>query len=451
MTQRHWSSNLLFLIIAVGAEAGIANVWKFSYLAGANGGGLFVALYFIALFLIAIPALMAEMMIGRHGGRSAPGTMRVLVERDGISPFWKLFGVIASVSLVLILSFYFVICGWMLDYFVFGVRGGFKNIDAAGAQRAYAELLADPARMLLFSGIIIATTAVVIARGINRGIERVSGVLTPLRFVILICLMIYSAIFADFGAAARFLFSIDWSKLTASVVVTAFGQAFFSLGVGVGALMMMGAYMKREYSIARGVLTVAVAQGLVALIAGLSIFPLVFRYGLEPTQGPGLIFVTLPIAFGQMPYGQVFGTLLFLLLSFAALTATIVIQEPIVAALEEYTKWRRPTLAYASGLVIWLLGFVTAFSFNRWSDVHPLAWFGIDSVRTPFDVIDYLTSNLMMPLGGLMVALIAGWALSRAAVREELGLGDGPAFRLWYLAIRYLVPVVILIIFYSVL
>lgn len=450
MTARHWSSNLLFLIIAIGTEAGIANVWKFSYLAGANGGGLFVALYFIALFLIAIPALMAEMLIGRHGGRSVVGTMQVLVERDGISPFWKSFGALASASVILILSYYFVICGWMLDYFVFGIRGGFRNIDAAGAQAAYDSMLASPARMLLFSGIIIATTAIVIARGINRGIERVSGVLTPLRFLILFLLLIYSAVFADFGRAASFLFSIDWSKLTPAVVVTAFGQAFFSLGVGVGVLMMMGAYMKREYSITRGVLTVAVAQGLVALIAGLSIFPLVFTYGLEPTQGPGLIFVTLPVAFGQMPYGQIFGTLLFLLLSFAALTATIVIQEPIVAALEEYTKWSRRTLAYSTGLIIWLMGFVTVFSFNRWSDVHPLQWLGIESTRTPFELLDYLTSNLMMPLGGLMVALIAGWSLSRHAVCEELGLGDGLAFKLWRAATRYLVPVAILVIFYSV-
>jgi NSS family neurotransmitter:Na+ symporter len=189
----------------------------------------------------------------------------------------------------------------------------------------------------------------------------------------------------------------------------------------------------------------------VALIAGLSIFPLVFSYGLEPTQGPGLIFVTLPIAFGQMPYGAIFGTLLFLLLSFAALTATIVIQEPIVAALEEYTKWSRRTLAYSTGFIIWLMGIVTVLSFNRWSDVHPLRWIGIDSKRTPFDVIDYLTSNLMMPLGGLMVALIAGWALSRSAVRDELGLGDGAAFKLWYAATRYLVPLAILVIFWSVL
>lgn len=450
MASQHWSSNLLFLIIAIGAEAGIANVWKFSYLAGSNGGGLFVILYFAALLLIAIPALMAEILIGRRGGRSVLGSMEALAERDGISRMWKSFGFLAPVTVFLILSYYFVISGWMLDYFVFGIRGGFAGLDATGAHRAYDGMLANPLRMLSFSGLIILLTAVVVAHGINKGIERVSGVLTPLRFVILFLLLIYSAVFADVGGAARFLFTIDWSKLTPATLITAFGQAFFSVGVGVGVMMTMGAYMKRDYSITNAVLTVSFAQGLVALIAGLSIFPLVFTYGLEPTQGPGLIFVTLPVAFGQMPHGQIFGTLLFLLLSFAALTATIVIQEALVAVLRESTPLSRRSLAYGSALLMWLAGIVTVLSFNAWKDVHPLQWLGIASTRTPFELIDYLTSNIMMPLGGLMVVLIAGWALPRAAVREELGLGNGAAFHLWLGATRYLVPAVILLILYSI-
>ncbi|MGB6308303.1 MAG: sodium-dependent transporter [Steroidobacteraceae bacterium] len=446
----HWSSNLLFLIIAIGTEAGIANVWKFSYLAGANGGGLFVALYFIALIAIAIPALMAEMLIGRHGGKSVVGTMKVLVARDGISPFWKTFGVMATIAVFLILSYYCVICGWMVDYFVFGLRGGFKGIDAAGSAAAYHRMLANPAGMLFYSGLIVAITAAVVAGGINRGIERVSGVLTPLRLMILVCLLIYSIGFADIGAALRFLFTIDWSRLTPAVVVTAAGQAFFSLGIGVGVMLTMGAYMKPEYSIPKAVFTVAMAQGLVALVAGLSIFPLVFTYGLEPTQGPGLIFVTLPVAFGKMPYGQVFGTSLFLTLSFAAITATTVILETVVSVLQEYTQLPRRVVTYASAALIWLTGILTVLSFNRWSAVYPLRFIGIASSKTPFEVLDYLTSNIMMPAGGLMVALIAGWALSREATCRELGLGSGRAFTLWRGLVRYVVPLAIVIIFLSV-
>lgn len=449
-TANHWSSNLLFLIIAIGTEAGIANVWKFSYLAGANGGGLFVALYFIALIAIAVPALMAEMLIGRHGGRSVVGSMKVLVARDGISPFWKVFGIMATVAVFLLLSYYCVICGWMVNYFVFGLRGGFKGIDAAGSASAYHRMLANPAGMLFYSGVIVAITAAVVAGGINRGIERVSGVLTPARLIILVCLLVYSIGFADIGAALRFLFTVDWARLTPAVVVTAAGQAFFSLGIGVGVMLTMGAYMKPEYSIPRAVFTVAIAQGLVAIVAGLSIFPLVFTYGLEPTQGPGLIFVTLPVAFGRMPYGQLFGTALFLTLSFAAITATTVILETVVSVLQEYTHLPRRRVTYASAMLIWLTGILTVLSFNRWSTLYPLRFLGIASSKTPFELLDYLTSNIMMPAGGLMVALIAGWALSREATCKELGLGTGLAFNLWRGLVRYVVPLAIVIIFLSV-
>ena len=445
-----WSSNLLFLIIAIGTEAGIANVWKFSYLAGANGGGVFVALYFIALILVAIPALMAEMLIGRHGGRSVVGSMNTLVARDGIAPFWKVFGIMATIAVFLILSYYCVICGWMVNYFVFGLRGGFKGIDAPGAASAYQRMLANPAGMLFYSAIILAITAAVVAGGVNKGIERVSGVLTPARLLILVCLLVYSIGFADIGAAWRFLFTIDWARLTPAVVVTAVGQAFFSLGIGVGVMLTMGAYMKPEYSIPRAVFTVAFAQGLVALVAGLSIFPLVFTYGLAPAQGPGLIFVTLPVAFGRMPYGQLFGTALFLTLSFAAITATTVILETVVSVLQEYTRRPRRWVAWASAALIWLTGILTVLSFNRWSAVYPLRFIGIASAKTPFELLDYVTSNIMMPAGGLMVALIAGWALSSEVTCQELGMGSGLAFLLWRSLVRYVVPLAIVIIFLSV-
>lgn len=250
-TANHWSSNLLFLITAIGTEAGIANVWKFSYLAGENGGGLFVALYFLALIVVAVPALMAEMLIGRHGGKSAVGTMNVLVSRDGISPFWKTFGIMATIAVFLILSYYFVICGWMVKYFVFGLIGGFRHMNAASAASTYQRMLANPVEMLFYSGVIVAITAIIVAGGVNKGIERVSGVLTPARLLILVGLLIYSICFADIDSAIRFLFTVDWARLTPAVVVTAVGQAFFSLGIGVGVMLTMGAYMKPEYSIDR--------------------------------------------------------------------------------------------------------------------------------------------------------------------------------------------------------
>jgi NSS family neurotransmitter:Na+ symporter len=448
--RKQWSSNILFLITAIGTEAGIANFWKFTYLAGQNGGATFVFVYFIALIALAVPALIAEMLIGRYCGRSVAGCMRLLVERDKISRGWKSYGVIALVGIFLVLSFYFVVCGWMLRYFLLGLSGAFSKIQAPQAVAMYAAMLASPVEMLACSGFFILMTTIVVAHGVNKGIERVSGVLTPLRFVILIGLCAYAAIVGDTAAAARFLLAFRFDRLSAEVVLLAVGQAFFSLGVGAGVLMTVGAYMKREYSIVKSVFTVAIAQGLVAVLAGFSIFPLVFAYGLETTHGPGLVFVTLPVAFGQMPYGAVFGTVMFLVLSFAGLTATIVLLEAIVAFLEEFTRLSRAVATYSAGLAIWLAGFVTVLSFNLWKSIYPLSLLGFSSHRTAFELIDYLASNIMLPVGGLMVALIAGWALSRQAVSGELGIGTGLGFRLWYGTIRYLVPIALGVVFLAI-
>jgi neurotransmitter:Na+ symporter, NSS family len=448
--RKQWSSNLLFLITAIGTEAGIANFWKFTYLAGQNGGATFVFAYFLALVALAVPALIAEMLIGRYCGRSVAGCMRLLVERDKINRGWKSYGVIALAGIFLVLSFYFVVCGWMLRYFLLGLSGSFVKIQGPQAVAMYAAMLASPVEMLACSGFFILLTAFVVAHGVNKGIERVSGILTPLRFIILIGLCAYAAIVGNTAEAAHFLLSFRFDRLSAQVLVIAVGQAFFSLGVGAGVLMTVGAYMKREYSIVKSVFTVAIAQGLVAVLAGFSIFPLVFAYGLETTHGPGLVFVTLPVAFGQMPYGAVFGTIMFLVLSFAGLTATIVLLESIVAFLEEFTPLSRAMATYSAGLAIWLAGFVTVFSFNLWKNVYPLSLLGFSSHRTAFELIDYVASNIMLPVGGLMVALIAGWALSRSAVSRELGIGTGLGFRLWYGTIRYLVPVALGVVFLAI-
>jgi NSS family neurotransmitter:Na+ symporter len=447
---KQWSSNLLFLITAIGTEAGIANFWKFTYLAGQNGGATFVFVYFLALASLAVPALIAEMLIGRYCGRSVVGCMRLLVDRDGINPIWKSYGVIALTGIFLVLSFYFVVCGWMLHYFLLGINGAFTRIQPSRAVALYDTMLASPVAMLACSGVFILVTTIIVAHGVNKGIERVSGVLTPLRFVMLIGLCVYAAAVGDTRSAARFLLTFHLDRLTPQVVLAAVGQAFFSLGVGSGVLMTVAAYMKKEYSIVKSVFTVAFAQGLVAVLAGFSIFPLVFAYGLEPTGGPGLVFVTLPVAFGHMAEGGVFGTVMFLVLSFAGLTATIVLLEAIVAVLEEYTSMGRAVATYGSGFAIWLAGFGTGFSFNIWKNVHPLTWLGMQSSHTPFELIDNLASNILLPLGGLMVAGIAGWALSRAAVRGELGLKSGRGFTLWYTAVRYVVPIALGIVFLSI-
>jgi NSS family neurotransmitter:Na+ symporter len=388
------------------------------------------------------------MLLGRIGGKSVVGNMHELVSKYGLARGWKSFGALALVCVSLILSFYFVVCGWMLYYFLFALSQGFAGMTVQSAQQIEAGMMASPGAMLACSGAFVALSAYVIGFGVNRGVERVASILTPLRFVIMVGMFIYAVIFADARSAAKFLFTLHWADLSWHIVLVGVGQAFFSLGIGVGVMMTMGAYMKREFSIPRAAVTVAFAQGAVALLAGMSIFPLVFAYGLEPAQGPGLIFVTLPVAFGKMPGGGVFGALFFQLLSFAALTATIVIMQSIVAVLEERYTGSRRWLAWMTGSVLWAAGLVTVLSFGAWKTVYPLQWFGLDSKRTFFDLLDFLTSDLLMPIGGVMVCLMAGWCLSHELVAHELGLSRG-LFAMWRFAVRYLVPAGVVVLFVS--
>jgi NSS family neurotransmitter:Na+ symporter len=447
VSNQKWSSKILFLITAIGSEAGVASVWKFSYLAGANGGGLFVLTYFLALVLIAVPALLAEMMIGRRGGGSMIGSLVALRDTDGISKLWKGLGLLSFTCLMLVLSYYFIVCGWMVDFLTLALQGRFADLDPAGAQAQLGMMMGSPWRMLGYSGLLILVTSLIVTLGVNKGVERVSGILTPLRFAVMAVLMIYACIVGDGARAFRFLFHFDASGFNYAAIAAAVGQAFFSLGIGVGVMLTVGAYTPPDYPLARSAIMVALAQMVIAVMSGLTIFAVVFANGLEPAQGPGLLFIALPLAFGQMPMGYAMGVTMFLLLALAAVTATSMMIEAIVFTVTERWRVNRVVVIWTTGAVVWAAGALTAFSFNDWANVHPLTWLGMNSTKTPFDLLDYLTSTIMMPLGGLLVALLAGWGLPRLAIAEELGLPlTGVATSLLRIALRYLVPATVLVL-----
>jgi NSS family neurotransmitter:Na+ symporter len=447
VSEQKWSSKLLFVITAIGAEAGVASVWKFSYLAGVNGGGLFVLTYFLALLVIAVPALLAEMIVGRRGGGSMIGSMIALGQKDGISRLWKGLGILSFTCLLLTISYYFIVCGWMADYLVQALRGRFTSLDAGGAQAELAAMLGSPLRMLGYSGLLIILTSMIVLTGVNKGVERISGILTPLRFAIMAVLMIYTCIAGDGYRAAQFLFTIDTASFNYGAITAAIGQAFFSLGIGIGVMLTIGAYTPPNYPLGRSVFMVAIAQVVIAVMSGLTIFAVVFANGLKPAEGPGLLFVALPLAFGQMPMGYGLGVAMFLLMSLAAITATSVMIEAIVYVLTERTRWKRSSIIWLVGLGLWLAGAVTALSFNEWSRVYPLEWFGIASHKTPFELLDYLTATIMMPLGGLLICLLAGWALPKSALAADLQLSvSGIRIKLLRIALRYVVPVTVLIL-----
>ena len=442
-----WSSYYTFLAASIGTAIGIANIWKFTYVAGANGGGMFVLIYILAMAFVAIPALLAEMMIGQRGGRSVVGTMRVLGKRDGISKYWELYGVLALLGVFIVLSFYSVIAGWTIDYFVLGLRGAFANIDAAGTVSLFDSLQSDPVRMIIFQSVFLLLTAGTVAIGLHKGVERIVGTLTPTLFVIILVLLVYAIFYADFAKGAQFLLQPDFGAFNGTVLLMAMGQAFFSLGVGLGVMMTIGAYTNTSFSIAKAAIIIGAADCVVAILAGLAIFPIVFAYGLTPGEGPALIFLTLPVAFGQMPGGQVLGPLFFILMALAALTSSIVIFEAIVVWLEEYSSWSRRRLAALAGLAIWFAGLATVFSFNIWADIRPLGVFSAFADKTIFDLLDYLVSNLLMPLGGIVVCILAAWVLPAAATRAGSGIANERTYQFWLKLVRYFAPLVIALVF----
>jgi len=445
--ERKWSSNLMFLAAAIGSAVGISNVWKFTYVAGENGGGAFVLVYVIAIALVAVPALIAEFLVGRRGGASVVKTMDNLAQREGISRTWRYYGQMDALGAFIAMSFYCVVAGWTIDYFYYSMTRGFADMDAQGSAAALSDLMGSPGRMMISQVIFLALTGVTVAAGVRRGLENVLRWLTPALFVILFVLLIYAVFAGDFAAGAAFLFVPDFSKLNAQTVLLAIGQAFFSLGIGLGVLLTIGAYMDRQSSIVKAALIVAAADGGVALIAGLAIFPIVFQNGLSPAGGPGLIFETLPIAFGKMPGGAILAPLFFVLMALAALTSAITILECVVAAIEDYSRLRRTTIVVILIPLLWLLGLGTIYSFNGLEHFHPLGFFVAFAERNIFETLDYIVSNFMMPAGGVLIAVLAGWGLRRSATLDELQISDNRWYRCWRILVRFVVPAAIAAVF----
>ncbi|MDZ4714571.1 MAG: sodium-dependent transporter [Cytophagales bacterium] len=446
---RGWSSNYVFLLASIGSTVGLSNIWKFTYLAGENGGGAFVLIYLASLVVMGIPILGAELMIGKRGGRSMVGTLTVMAARDGLHPAWKYFGWIAMAGVFLILSFYSVIAGWTLDYTVSSFAGRLGNLDATSAVSFYNRLLEDPIRMMIGQGVFVIATVWIVAMGIQDGLERSIRWMMPALFIILVALVIYAMFAGEFAQALAFMFMPDFSKVTSSTVLMAFGQAFFSLGIGVGVMLTYGAYMAPTTNVLRSAVIIAFSDGLASMLGGLAIFPIVFQYNLSPGEGPGLIFMTLPIAFGQMPGGGQVGALFFLLLLVAALTSSISLLESIIAHLEVAVNMTRKKISIIAGVLLWVIGLGTVFSFNIWKEFTPIS--GIASLRgkTFFGLLDYFSSNLLMPVGGILMAVIAGWLLPKTVCREELNVSSARAFMLWRFLIRYVAPLAVLGIFLS--
>lgn len=435
----HWSSKTAFILAVTGSAVGLGNVWKFPYITGENGGGAFVIVYLVCVFAVGLPILMSEVLMGRRGRRNPVKTMELLGEEEGNTRHWKWLGLWGIIAGFLILSFYSVVAGWALAYVFKSLSGAFTGVEASVITSTLGNHLVDWKSLLFWHTLFMLITAAIVGRGVQRGLEKAVQFLMPALFILLLVLLVYSMQSGSFMDGVKYLFEPDFSKLSTNSWIVAMGHAFFTLSVGMGAIMAYGAYLPQHTSIGTTAITVVIADTLIALLAGLVIFPIVFANGLNPGEGPGLIFTTLPLAFSNMPFTTLFATMFFVLLSFAALTSSIGLLEPAIAWAVESFKWTRQKAAVTTGFIVWFLGLGTVFSFNLWSG-EKFQFFG----RTVFDNIDYLASNIMLPIGGLLISIFAGWVMCRVSTSDELGFGTDWRYTTWLWLSRLVAPLAVL-------
>jgi NSS family neurotransmitter:Na+ symporter len=425
-----WSGRAGFVLAAIGGAVGLGSIWKFPYEVGANGGAAFVLFYVGGLVLAVVPLMLAEFAIGRRGAADAAGSLAAVARAHGASARWAWVGVTGIVAGLLILSFYSVIGGWTIAYAVETALEGLAGTEADAVRARFDALLGSPLRLAAYHALFMAASALIVARGVGGGIEAACRLLMPALAVLMLGLATYSMAYGDLGAALRFLVSLDPARISARAALDALGLGFFSIGVGFGLMITYAAYAGPDIDLPQAAVAIVVADTAISLLAGLAVFPVLFAHGLDPAAGPGLVFVTLPLAFAAMPFGAAAALAFYVLLFVAALASAISMMELAAALLTRSLGWSRRRAAAASALACFTAGLGTVLSFNVWSGWRP----------SPFEFVDQLTSNYLLPACGFALALFAGWALPARFFAEELRLGAAAAARL-HGFLRYAVPV----------
>ena len=443
MKQReNFGSKLGIIMATAGSALGLGNIYRFPCEAGANGGGAFLIVYLVIALLIGTPLMVSEFVIGRRAKSSPIGAFRFL---SGKRSAWPVVGFLGVGCAFLILAFYTTVAGWTLGYLGKSIAGHFSGQDLPQIQQQFASFTNHPWWPLVCQIAFLALTAFVVARGVAKGIERWSKILMPLLLVIMVVLCVNSLTLSGSSEGLRFFFRPDFSKITGQVLISALGQSFFSLSIGMGALITYGSYIAKSDNMTSTAVSVVLADTLVAVLAGIIIFPAAFTFGIHPEAGASLAFTTLPMVFQQMPGGYFFCLIFFLLLVIATLTSTISLLEVIVAAVTEETRLSRTQAAIIGAVGTAVIGILATHSFRSGS---PLNIAG----RTFFDLLDHITASYFMPIGGLLIVLFVGWRMKRADVLDELTnsgtLGRGIRTAIYYL-IRYLCPIAIIVIFIS--
>ena len=438
-----WQGNTTFILAASGSAVGLGNIWKFPYMVGSNGGSAFVLVYLICILVIGLPVMASEVLIGKYGRKSPINSLKVISTNFNISSAWKYLGVLGALSGILILSYYSVFAGMAFSYIFNLFPSGLEN-PSNYSTNYFSDFSSSPMKLIFWHTIFLSATCFIVGLGVVKGIGRSVNLLMPFLFLFIMLVSIYSGITGDINKTLIFLFNPDFSALTPQVIVSAMGQAFFSLSIGMGAIMAYGAYMPEKQLIGKTVLTIILLDTLVALAAGIAIFPIVFSNpSLSVNAGPGLIFETLPVAFYSLPYGKIFSIIFFTLISIAALSSAISLLEPFTAWMEEQKKFTRKKIVLFLGMLIWVVGLGSIFSFNIWTEKRILGFNFLEG-------IDYITNNIMLPMGGFFIALLVGWLIPYEFIKENVKFSN-LQFKIFYFSLRYIsTSAIILIFLYSI-
>lgn len=439
MKRENFGSRIGVLAAAAGSAIGLGNIWKFPYITGKNGGAAFILVYLACIALVGVPVMLAEFSLGRKVQKNAVGVFKELAPRKP----WFLTGVLSVTTAFIILSFYAIIAGWVFAYIWRAGSGQLLSVQHKDIANYFGGIISSGVEPVIWTFVVIGITTSIVLFGVRKGIEKCSKVLMPLLLFILVILMIRSVTLEGAWKGLEFLFKPDFSKLTKEGFLEALGHSFYSLSLGMGIIMTYGSYVGKKENLISLTFQVIVADTLIALMAGIVIFPAVFAYGLEPSQGPGLIFVTLPAVFKSMPFGVVFETMFFVLIAIAAITSTISLMEVVVACVTEQFKIERKKATVIIALGIFLLSIPSTLSFGPWADVKILG-------KNFFDMFDFITSNIFLPAGGILVCLFTAWVWKSKNAIEEItsnGLYKFKGGKLFSFAIKILAPLAIGLIF----
>ncbi|HEY9570378.1 MAG TPA: sodium-dependent transporter [Metalysinibacillus sp.] len=432
-----FSTKIGFMLAAAGSAVGLGAIWKFPYMAGSNGGSVFILLFILCIFLISLPVLIAEFMIGRRGQADAVTSFKAQAPGKP----WYLVGYLGMAVSALILSFYSVVGGWILSYLVRAAMFAVKPAEGATYAELFTKVIENPIEVVVAQGAFILLTILIVQAGIKSGIEKASKIMMPLLFVFFLVLVVRSLTLDGAMEGVRFMFVPDWSLFTGETLLLALGQAFFTLSVGISIMITYASYLGKTENIGGTGINVALMNIFISILAGLVIFPAVFALGFKPDQGPGLVFVILPAVFEQVPFGGVFLLIFFILLLFATITSSISLLEMVVSVAVGENRKKRVRTSWLVGSLIFLIGIPSALSFGILSNI---SIFG----RSIFDAVDFLTNNIGMPLGALLISLFAGYYYSTKISKEELNTSP-VMYYVWLTLIRFVSPVAIIIIFYT--